>query len=76
VTPVEWERGPSDHLRSESERPELGGTLEQACRALASLVRMEYPSHLTLADVAQRWGEGITPDQVKALRWFERQVEK
>lgn len=41
--------------------------LEQACAALASLVRMEYPVRYTLSEIAATWGEGISPEQLAAL---------
>ena len=41
--------------------------LERACAALATLVRQEYPDAYTLAEIAETWGEGITPEQVTAL---------
>lgn len=43
-------------------------TLERACAALATLVRKEYPDRCSLAEIAETWGEGITPEQVEALR--------
>ncbi len=42
--------------------------LERACAALASLVRSEFGEQYTLAQIAETWGEGITPEQVSALR--------
>jgi hypothetical protein len=45
--------------------------LERACAALSSLVRAEYGEKYTLAEIAETWGEGITPEQVEALRLLE-----
>jgi hypothetical protein len=42
--------------------------LERACAALAALVRQEYPDTYSLAEIAETWGEGVTPEQVDALR--------
>jgi hypothetical protein len=39
------------------------------CRdALAKLVRAEYPSTYSLAQIAETWGEGLTDDERAALR--------
>lgn len=45
--------------------------LELAASALAALVRQEYPDSLSLAEIARRWGVGITPDQLAALASVE-----
>jgi hypothetical protein len=47
--------------------------LERACAALAVLVRVEYPSDRSLAEIATTWGEGISEEQIEALKWFEGQ---
>jgi hypothetical protein len=44
---------------------------ERACAALTVLVRMEYRPHFTLAEIASRWGEGISEEQIEALAWLE-----
>lgn len=49
---------------------------ERACSALASLVRAEYPTGLTLAEIALTWGEGISPEQIDALVCLESQGPK
>ena len=46
-------------------------TLERACKALASLVRVEFGDRYTLAEIADTWGEGILPEHVDALRELE-----
>ena len=40
---------------------------------LAALIRAEYPSNWSLAEIAGVWGEGITQEQIDALRWLESQ---
>ena len=50
--------------------------LEAGYRALAGLVRAEYPDRLTLAAIAATWGDGITDEQVDALRVLEAQERK
>jgi hypothetical protein len=47
--------------------------LEAAYQALAQLVRDEYREGYTLAEIADTWGNGITPEQVEALRAIETQ---
>ena len=54
-----------------SMRASLVIPLERACAALASLVRSEYGERYTLDEIAELWGEGITPDEVAALRVLE-----
>jgi hypothetical protein len=49
---------------------------ERAADALASLVRAEYPLHYSLAEIAETWGEGVSPEQIDALRRLENQAEK
>jgi hypothetical protein len=44
--------------------------LARACDALATLVRDEYPD-LPLAEIAETWGDQVTPEQVEALVWLE-----
>jgi hypothetical protein len=46
--------------------------LTEACTALAALVRAEYPARMRLADIAARWGEGLSEQQVEAVEWFEQ----
>jgi hypothetical protein len=41
--------------------------LERACAALASLVRQEFPSDLSLAEIADTWGENLSVEQIEAL---------
>jgi hypothetical protein len=38
-----------------------------ALEVLARLVRDEYGDRYTLVEVAGTWGEGVTPEQLKAL---------
>lgn len=38
-----------------------------AIEALVSLVRAEYPDDLSLAEIARRWGDGLSPDHRAAL---------
>ena len=42
-----------------------------ATEALAALVREEYPSDLTLSEIARIWGVGLTPAQLAALASVE-----
>lgn len=44
-----------------------------ALRGLARLVRAEYPEDHSLAEIAGIWGcgEGVTPDEVEAIRAIE-----
>jgi hypothetical protein len=46
---------------------------EDAAWALAHLVRTEYPEGYTLTEIAETWGlnEGLTPEEVEAIRAFE-----
>lgn len=50
--------------------------LEAASAALAALVRSDSPGGLSLAEIALRWGEGISDEQREALEAFERQEAK
>ncbi len=45
-----------------------------AVDGLVRLVRAEYPDSLTLAEIAETWGpgEGLTPDQVRAVAALDR----
>lgn len=45
--------------------------LVRAVAALTILVREEYGHDLTLAEIADTWGIGVTPEQVEALRTLE-----
>ncbi len=45
--------------------------MERACAGLAILVRGEYPPDLTLAEIAQTWGDGVSQEQIEALGLFE-----
>lgn len=45
--------------------------LERACAALAMLVRVEFGDRYSLSYIADTWGEGITPEQLAALRQLE-----
>ena len=45
-----------------------------AAEALASLVREDYPSDLSLSEIARRWGVGLTPEHLAALAAIEREL--
>jgi hypothetical protein len=45
--------------------------LRIAYDALTDLVRREYPAGLSLSEIAATWGDGITPEQVRAIRRLE-----
>lgn len=45
--------------------------LERACTALAALVRDEFPDDYSLSECAYTWGDGITPEQIDAIRVLE-----
>lgn len=47
--------------------------LEQACELLAALVRQEQPEGLSLAEIAFRWAESPSEEQLEALAELERQ---
>ena len=51
-------------------------TLRLACDALATLVRQEAPVGMPLAEIAEIWGEGVTNEQIAALRQLEGQGPK
>lgn len=46
---------------------------ERACSALASLVREEFPTTYSLAEIAKKWAPGVTSEQVEALAKLEGQ---
>lgn len=46
--------------------------LERALDALVQLVRQEYPQHLSLEEIAQTWGERLSPEQIEALGYVEK----
>lgn len=48
-------------------REQLRGAVA-ARDALAKLVKAEYPDDLTLHEIAATWGEGLTADELEALR--------
>lgn len=43
----------------------------QGFRALAQLVRREFPARRSLAEIAELWGDGIPADWIAALRRLE-----
>lgn len=51
------------------QRPIDWGVLEAAYGGLARLVRVEYPVHRSLAEIAEEWGygEGLTQEQIEAI---------
>lgn len=50
----------------------VGRKMELAVAALASLVREEYPSDLSLAEIARTWGPpGVTTAHIEALESVE-----
>jgi hypothetical protein len=46
----------------------------KACIALAKLAWSEWPSS-SVHKIAATWGDGITDDELAALRWLESQPE-
>ena len=42
-----------------------------AAEALAALVREDYPNDLRLSEIARTWANGLTPEQIDALRSVE-----
>lgn len=48
--------------------------LELAVAALAALVREEYPSDLSLAEIARRWGHGLTTEHLAALAALDTEM--
>jgi hypothetical protein len=49
-------------------------SLQEAFRALAVLVHDEYDDRYTLGYIASTWGEGITPEQLDALRFWAHEL--
>lgn len=48
---------------------------ERACSALTALVRVEFGQKYSLVEIAETWGEGITAEQIEALRVLESSLE-